>query len=91
MSSYEFLYADKFSQRLEQLEAEVRERILKKLAEFKRQVNDYGIDPRQHNSTKFIATDRTWRLRIGSYRAFFDILDGTIKFTTVLSRDQAYR
>lgn len=40
---------------------------------------------------KDIADKSTWRLRIGDYRAFFDILEDEIKFTTVLPRDKAYR
>lgn len=91
MSSFDFLYTDKFSERLEELDKSTKERVLDKLKEFKKQVNSYDIDPRQHNNTKFIDTDRTWRLRIGKYRAFFDITDGKIKFTTVLHRDKAYR
>lgn len=91
MGSYDFLYTDKFSERLEELDKSLKDKVIKKLAEFKKQVNEYGIDPRQHNNIKFIATDRTWRLRIGKYRAFFDIMDGKIKFTTILHRDEAYR
>lgn len=91
MTSYSFLYTDKFAERLGGLEKATRERIRKKIAEFRRQVNSYGVDPRQHNNTKFISTERTWRLRIEKYRAFFDISDGIIKFTTVLHRDEAYR
>lgn len=91
MNSYNFSYTQKFSERLEELEKDLEKRILKKLKEFRKQVNDYGIDPRQHNNTKFISDKRTWRLRIGKYRAFFDISEDEIKFTTVLHRDKAYR
>jgi len=81
----------KFDERLENLSTETRERILRKLQEFGRQINEYRIDPRQHGSTKYIAQKRVWRLRIGDYRAFFDVLNDEIKFLTILPRDKAYR
>ncbi|MFB6089398.1 MAG: type II toxin-antitoxin system RelE/ParE family toxin [Candidatus Aenigmatarchaeota archaeon] len=91
MSSYNLTYTERFKERLEELDNSIKERILEKLEEFGKQINDYGIDPRQHNNTKFIADGRTWRLRIGKYRAFFDISKNEIKFTTVLHRKKAYR
>jgi mRNA-degrading endonuclease RelE of RelBE toxin-antitoxin system len=82
---------ERFDERLRELDAEAQERIIGKLKEFQKQVRDYGVDPKHHNSTKFIAVKSTWRLRIGDYRAFFDIMEDEIKFTTVLPRDNAYR
>jgi len=89
--SYDVTYTPRFEERLDELSGETRQRIIDKLHEFRKQINDYGIDPRQHNSTKFIAEMHTWRLRIGQYRAFFDIGSDQITFTTVLHRDSAYR
>jgi mRNA-degrading endonuclease RelE of RelBE toxin-antitoxin system len=88
---YNLTRTQKFDERLHELESETQERIVSKLKEFQKQLNDYGLDPKHHNSTKFIAEKSTWRLRIGDYRAFFDILEDEIKFTTVLPRDNAYR
>lgn len=88
--SFEVTRTGRFDERLEELEPAVQDRIVSKLREFSKQLNDYGLDPRQHNNTKFIADKRTWRLRIGDYRAFFDILEEEIKFTTVLHREEAY-
>jgi mRNA-degrading endonuclease RelE of RelBE toxin-antitoxin system len=89
--SYEVTRTERFDERLQELEEETQKRIIDKLKEFQKQVNEYGVDPKHHNSTKFIADSSTWRLRIGDYRAFFDILEEEIKFTTVLPRDEAYR
>ncbi len=89
--SYRLTQTERFDTRLDDLEDEVAERIVTKLKEFRKQVNDYGINPRQHNNTKFIADKRTWWLRIGDYRAFFDIFEGELKFTTVLHRSDAYK
>lgn len=90
-SSFKLTRTSKFDERLGGLPKETRERILRKLQEFDKQVNKYGINPHQHGSTKYIAQKRVWRLRIGDYRAFFDILGDEIKFLTVLPRDKAYR
>jgi mRNA-degrading endonuclease RelE of RelBE toxin-antitoxin system len=89
--SFKVTITQRFDERLQELEPETRERIVSKLKEFQKQINDYGLDPKHHNSTKFIADKSTWRLRIGDYRAFFDINESEIKFTTVLPRDKAYR
>ncbi len=89
--NYKVTYTDKFKERLEELDKSPRKRTKKKIKEFKRQVNKYNIDPRQHNNTKFISKDRVWRLRIGDYRAFFDILGDEIKFLTVHHRKKAYK
>ena len=89
--SYRVTRTQRFDERVQSLEAETRERIISKLKEFQNQINDYSLDPKHHNSTKFIADKSTWRLRIGDYRAFFDILEDEIKFTTILPRDKAYR
>ena len=89
--NYKVTRTQRFDKRLFELEKDVQERVISKLKEFKKQVNDYGIDPKHHNYTKFIAVDSTWRLRIGDYRAFFDILEDEIKFTTVLLRKDACR
>jgi mRNA-degrading endonuclease RelE of RelBE toxin-antitoxin system len=89
--SYKVTRTERFDDRLGELEREAMERVIGKLKEFQRQVREYGLDPKHHNSTKFIAEKSTWRLRIGSYRAFFDILENEIKFTTILPRDKAYR
>ena len=82
---------DKFDERLRELSPTNQKRVVIKLQEFEKQINDYGIDPRQHGSTKYVVTERVWRLRIGDYRAFFDVLGDEIKFLTVLCRDRAYR
>ena len=55
------------------------------------EVNNYDINPRLHKNTKYITEKRTWRMRIGKYRAFFDIIEGEIRFTTILHRDKAYK
>ncbi len=89
--NYKVTYTDRFKERLEELGKSPRERTKKKIKEFKRQVNKYNIDPRQHNNTKFISKDRVWRLRIGDYRAFFDIYEKEIKFLSVLPRRTAYK
>lgn len=89
--SYELVLTGRFQQRLEELPSDIQERIEEKLKEFREQLNVYGIDPRHHNSTKFITDMRTWRLRIGDHRAFFDIQKNTLKFTTVLPRSGAYQ
>ncbi len=91
MNSFRFTRTERFDKRLNELDPVLRKRILRKLQEFQVQVNDYGIDPRFHNNVKFITEKRTWRLRIGKYRAFFDIIGNEIKFTTILHRDRAYK
>ncbi len=91
MNYFRFTRTQKFDERLRELDPAVQKRVLRKLQEFQIQVNDHSIDPRFHRNTKFITEKRTWRLRIGKYRAFFDILKEEIKFTTVLHRDKAYR
>jgi len=91
MTFYEIEVKEKFIERLSDLSPEIQKRVKSKLAEFQSQINDYGIDPREHNNTKFIATGRVWRLRIGDYRAFFDIEDNLISFLTILHRSQAYK
>lgn len=90
-SEYYFEAKQKFTDKLEGFPPEIQERIKSKLAEFKRQVNTYGIDPRQHNNTKYIASDRVWRLRIGDYRVFFDIFNNTISILSVEHRKKAYK
>lgn len=89
--SYRVTRTSRFDERLEELEKEERKRVVSKLKEFQKQIKDYGLDPKHHNSTKFIAEKSTWRLRIGDYRAFFDILENQIKFTTILPREDAYK
>ncbi len=91
MKYYRFTRTPKFDDRLSELDPPTQKRILRKLKEFTVQVNKYGIDPRLHNNTKFITEKRTWRLRIGKYRAFFDIQENEIKFTTILHREKAYK
>ena len=90
-SEYRFEVKELFFDRLSGLPPDVRERVKIKLAEFRRQVNTYGIDPRRHNNTKYIAMDRVWRLRIGDYRAFFDIEGDLISFLTIFHRRDAYK
>jgi mRNA interferase RelE/StbE len=89
--NYRVTRTERFDERLKEISNEDKNRIISKLKEFQKKIKDYGIDPKHHNSTKFIAEKSTWRLRIGDYRAFFDILEEEIKFTTVLPRDKAYR
>lgn len=89
--TFDITVTQRFEERLNSLPDDTQQRIIDKLHEFQQQLNDYGIDPRQHNNTKFIADMHTWRLRIGQYRAFFDIGDQELRFTTVLHRDNAYR
>jgi len=89
--TYKVTRTVRFDERLQELEQETQNRVVRKLKEFQKQLTDYGLDPKHHNSTKFIADKSTWRLRIGDYRAFFDILEDEIKFTTVLPREQAYK
>jgi mRNA-degrading endonuclease RelE of RelBE toxin-antitoxin system len=91
MRSYRFTRTPKFDERLSELDPVLQKRILRKLKEFILQVNDYGIDPRLHSNTKYITEKRTWRLRIGKYRLFFDILEDEIRFTTILHRERAYQ
>ncbi len=91
MTSYKITYKPEFRERLESLEDEKEERIKQKIQEFQKQINEYNMDPRHLNNTKFIAEKQAWRLRVGDYRAFFDIKEKNIDFTTVLSRDKAYR
>ena len=89
--SFKITRTKKFDERLEELSRKTRERVLKKLQEFSHQINEYELDPRQHGSVKYIAQKRVWRLRIGGYRAFFDILGDEIRFLTILSRKDAYK
>ena len=91
LSEYRFEVKDLFIDRLSALPPHVQERIKQKLAEFRSQINKYGIDPRRHNNTKYIAMDRVWRLRIGDYRVFFDIEDYLISFLTIFHRRDAYK
>lgn len=90
-SEYRFEVKERFIERLSALAPVVQERVKLKLAEFRMQVNKYGIDPRRHNNTKYIAVDRIWRLRIGDYRAFFDIEGDLISFLTIFHRRDAYK
>lgn len=91
MTSYKIKYKPEFKERLEELEEEAAERIKDKIREFRKQINEYNMDPRHLNNTKFIPDKRSWRLRIGDFRAFFDIAENLIEFTTVLRRNVAYR
>ncbi len=90
-SSFELTRTPKFDETLEELPEETRERVLKNLKEFEKQVNEYSVDPRQHGSVKYIAEKRVWRLKIGDYRAFFDIQGEEIKFLSILHRKDAYK
>ena len=90
-SEYRFEVKGRFFERLSALPPDVQERVKLKLREFRMQVNKYGIDPRSHNNTKYIAVDRVWRLRIGDYRAFFDIEGDLISFLTIFNRKDAYK
>lgn len=91
MKSYRFTRTQRFDERLDELDPALQKRVLLKLKEFILQINDYGIDPRLHGNTKYITEKRTWRLRIGKYRAFFDIIGDEIRFTTILHREKAYK
>jgi len=91
MKSYNFTRTQKFDERLGELEPILKKRILRKLKEYMIQVNDYNINPRLHSNTKYVTEKRTWRLRIGKYRAFFDIIGNEIRFTTILHRNKAYK
>jgi len=90
-SEYDFEVKERFLDRLSRLPPAVQECVKLKLAEFRIQVNKYQIDPRRHNNTKYIAVDRVWRLRIGDYRAFFDIDGDLISFLTIFHRRDAYK
>lgn len=90
-NSFKLTRTPKFDERLDELPKDIKNRVLKKLQEFDKQVNEYTIDPRQQGSTKYIAEKRVWRLRIGDYRAFFDILGDEIKFLTIRHRKDAYK
>jgi len=90
-NSFKITRTRKFDERLEELPKKTRERTLKKLQEFSRQINEYEIDPRQQGNTKYVAQKRVWRLRIGDYRAFFDILGDEVRFLTILPRKDAYK
>jgi len=89
-NNYDFILKPQFQRDISNLPKETRERIKKKLAEFKKQLNEYSLDPRVHNSTKFITSEKIWRLRIGDYRAFFDISEDTLFFRSVIHRKDAY-
>jgi len=90
-SEYRFEVKDLFIHRLSELPGDIQERVKLKLAEFRMQVNRYRLDPRRHNNTRYIATERVWRLRIGDYRAFFDIDGDLITFLTIFHRKEAYK
>ncbi len=90
-SEYYFEVKPSFIEKLDDFPSEVQNRIKDKLKEFQRKVNTYGIDPREHNNTKYIAKDRVWRLRVGDYRVFFDIYDKTVSILFVEHRKKAYR
>ena len=90
-SEYYFEVKPRFIEKLKEFPKDVQTRIKDKLDEFKRKVNTYGIDPREHNNTKFIAKDRVWRLRVRDYRVFFDIYDKTVSILFVEHRKKAYK
>lgn len=90
-SKFYFDVKKEFTDKLDEYPLDVQKRIKKKIDEFRRQVNTYGIDPRQHNNTKYIASDRVWRLRVGDYRVFFDIFDNVVIILFVEHRKVAYK
>lgn len=90
-SKYKLILKPQFQKDLSNLPTNTREKIKEKLVEFKLKLNDYDLDPRQHNETKFITQEKIWRLRIGNYRAFFDISGHTLYFRTIMHRKKAYK
>jgi len=88
---YRFEVKERFIERLSALPPDVQDRVKLKLAEFRQQINEYGMDPRRHRNTKYVAMDRVWRLRIGDYRAFFDIEGDLISFLAIYHRRNAYK
>ncbi len=90
-SDYNFEVKPRFIEKLDEFPSKTQQRIKDKLKEFKQKVNTYGIDPREHNNTKYIAKDKVWRLRVGDYRVFFDIYDKTVSILFVEHRKKAYR
>ncbi len=81
----------RFIEKLEEFSPKTQRRIKDKLEGFKQKVNTYGIDPREHDNTKYIAKDKVWRLSVGDYRVFFDIYDKTVSILFVEHREKAYR
>ncbi len=90
-TGYRFVLKPQFQKDFSNLPKEIQERVKEKLAGFKKQLNDYNLDPRTHNNTKFISDGNTWRLRIGDYRAFFDISEKVLFFRTIIHRKNAYK
>jgi len=90
-SDYKFEVKPRFMEKLEKFSPKTQKRIKDKLKEFKQKVNKYGIDPREHNNTKYIAKEKVWRLRVRDHRVFFDIYDKTISILFVEHRKKAYR
>ena len=93
MTSDEYFFEVKprFIEKLDDFPKNIQKRIKDKLEEFQQKTNTYGIDPREHNNTKYIATDKVWRLRVGDYRVFFDIYDKTVSILFVEHRKKAYK
>ncbi|MFW6142529.1 MAG: type II toxin-antitoxin system RelE family toxin [Candidatus Saliniplasma sp.] len=88
---YSFEVKPRFIEKLDDFPKDIQKRIKDKLKEFQQKTNTYGIDPREHNNTKYIATDKVWRLRVGDYRVFFDIYDKTVSILYVEHRKKAYK
>ncbi len=85
-TEYSFEVKPRFIKKLDDFSKNIQKRIKDKLEKFQQKVNTYGIDPREHNNTKFIATDNMWRLRVGGYLVFFDIYDKTLSILYVEHR-----
>lgn len=88
MAEYDIVFTRSARKELEQLPADISDRILRKIREL-------ANDPRPHGARKLSGTHGLWRLRVGDYRIVYEILKdakmlevGRIRHRRDVYRDQ---
>ena len=71
MKPYTIQYARPARKELEALPSKIQERIVEA-------VDALGENPRPQRSKKLKDTDNTYRIRVGDYRAIYEICDKTV-------------
>lgn len=74
MTAYRVEFTTAAAREVRKLDPQVRRRILTALGELEH-------DPRPHGVRKLAGYDNAWRIRVGDYRALYEVIDERVLVT----------